>query len=254
MLFAILAALPLAGPLVTAPPTQEIAVRDNRPEVATLAKQFRIKLMTKNGEGDEEALADFNSLVRMWKRLGPKDRKEVLKRADGAFKVKRKPLEDGAVNDRLFLGLAESLAQCGPESADLLMSWIGHKRFRENNALQRRLILSLGETQVPDGAEFLIDLLTHEEPIVQGAAAEALGEYRDASEEIRKEAFEGILKQIVPLHNETLNAPVDPTQQQRYDIISAPMVTTLQRLSKHTETDPPQWQHWWNKNKKLTWE
>lgn len=250
MLLAILAALPIAA----LPPAQEIAVRDNRPEVATLAKHFRIKLMTKNGEGDEEALADFGQLARMWKRMGPKDRKLVLKRADGAFKVKRKPLDDGDPNDRLYLGMAELLGQCGPESSEVLMDWIGHKRFRDNNGLQRRLILSLGETRSEDGVEFLVDLLTHEEPVVQGAAGEALGEYREASEEVRKEAFEAILKQIVPLHNEMLNPPVDPFTRERYETVSAAMVTTLQRLSNHTETDPPQWQHWWNKNKKLPWE
>ncbi len=32
------------------------------------------------------------------------------------------------------------------------------------------------------------------------------------------------------------------------------MITALQKLSKHDERDPVEWQHWWNKNKRENWD
>jgi hypothetical protein len=46
----------------------------------------------------------------------------------------------------------------------------------------------------------------------------------------------------------------DTIARERYDAISASMITTLQRISGHDERDPAAWQRWWNKNKKEDWE
>jgi hypothetical protein len=46
----------------------------------------------------------------------------------------------------------------------------------------------------------------------------------------------------------------DTIARERYDVISAPIVTALQSLSGHNENDPAEWQRWWNKNKKEDWD
>lgn len=246
--------LRLAALFVLAVPTFGAPVPDNDPQVELLIKQIAFKVKARDAKDDDKVIEDFKKLAHMWKDLGPKDRAAVLNRADRCFKLKRKKFDDGTPNDFLFRGLAELLGEFTPESDGVLIDWIGHKRFRDNLPLQRELILSLGKTGTEDAAEELIDLLPHVEPVVQGAAAEALGHFAGAEEDLRKEAFEAILKQLVPLHNLNLVEPVDPIEERRYQIIAAPMVTTLQRLSKHDETDPPAWQRWWNKNKKVDWE
>ena len=42
--------------------------------------------------------------------------------------------------------------------------------------------------------------------------------------------------------------------RERYNVIKAPMVTTMQALTGHDERDTSKWTRWWNKNKKRDWD
>ena len=46
----------------------------------------------------------------------------------------------------------------------------------------------------------------------------------------------------------------DRIARERYDVIAAPMITTLQALSGADVRDPNEWRTWWNKNKKKNWD
>jgi hypothetical protein len=48
--------------------------------------------------------------------------------------------------------------------------------------------------------------------------------------------------------------PNSPALRERYDVIAAPIITTLQKLSRHNERNPEEWQRWWNKNKGKNWD
>ncbi|MDE0915002.1 MAG: hypothetical protein OSB57_07460, partial [Planctomycetota bacterium] len=100
----------------------------------------------------------------------------------------------------------------------------------------------------------LTDLITDRSSTVQGAAAEALGNFVHLKSKDRKEIFEEILKTLTSVRNSVDSDPLDTISRQRYDAIAAPMITTLQDLSGHDERKPSEWRRWWNKNKKKDWD
>ena len=120
--------------------------------------------------------------------------------------------------------------------------------------LQRQLILALGKTKDVKSVKTLTDLITDRSSTVQGAAAEALGNFVHLKSKDRKEIFEEILKTLTSVRNSVDSDPLDTISRQRYDAIAAPMITTLQDLSGHDERKPSEWRRWFNKNKKKDWD
>ena len=86
------------------------------------------------------------------------------------------------------------------------------------------------------------------------AAANALSNFGEVDLETRKTVFETVLKYLMSARGQTDGNPNDTVARQRYDVIAAPMITALQKLSKHDERDPAKWQTWWNKNKRDNWD
>jgi hypothetical protein len=89
---------------------------------------------------------------------------------------------------------------------------------------------------------------------VQAAAAEALGNFAHLEQKDRKEIFSQLLNVVTAAKNRMDAAVDDLEAKDRYNVIKAPMVTTLQVLSGHDERDPDQWRSWWNDNKKRDWD
>jgi hypothetical protein len=120
--------------------------------------------------------------------------------------------------------------------------------------LQRELILALGKTKEDSGQKTLTDLLTNKDATIQAAAAEALANFDGKPSDQRKEIFEALLKQLMSVKG-LVDANVNDTiARERYDVISAPIITTLQRLTGEKIWEPNEWQRFWNKSKKDPWE
>jgi hypothetical protein len=228
-------------------------IADNRPEIKTLLEQLGTHI-AKKGAGDSEAIAVLDKLHEEFPKSGPKDRAAIVKGLDRCFEVKRQESEEGVRDNKLFLAAAVCLRDMGPESAPVLMSWIGNKSHKKDLALQQKLIQSLGKTKDEKGREVLIKLLVDKSPQIQAAASEALGEYVDADQKVRKENFERLLQLVMEVKNTVDTNANDTIARERYDTISAPIITSLQRLSKHEEHDAQKWQAWWNDNKKKDWD
>ena len=110
--------------------------------------------------------------------------------------------------------------------------------------LPRRRRPTLGKTRHTSGVKPLLGLLKHKDAEIQAAAAEALGNYAELELKERKKVFEELLKLMM---GEKAKADADVTDQiaqQRWQIIVGPIVTTLQLLAKHEETNPEEWQRW----------
>ena len=146
---------------------------DKRPEIKELLKRLDGHAGAR-GKEDHEAIGIIDQLVLEFPKSGPKDRQAIVKDVAKCLGERRKETEEGVLDNRLHLAAAVALGEMGPESADALEGWIDHKQLRDDLTLQRQLILSLGKTHTEDAMKPLTDLLTHHEPIVQGAAAEAL--------------------------------------------------------------------------------
>src|SRR5262249_20399005 len=155
--------------------------------------------------------------------------------------------ENGVRDNGLYICAATALGEMAPESVPILLHWIGDKSHAKDIELQRKLILLAGKTKNEAPREPLIKLLLDKDPQLVAAAAEGLGNYNEIDQKTRKVTFEEVLKVLTSAKNAVDADANDTIARDRYDVISAPMVTTLQRLSGGEQvTDPAEWQRWWN--------
>ncbi|MFT5197678.1 MAG: hypothetical protein ACI87O_000319 [Planctomycetota bacterium] len=233
---------------------EEEKIQDKREEVKALLADLKGQVK-KRGTEDAAAIPTIEALMGEFAKSGPKDRKSIVKGIADCYKQKRSHSEEEGYDNNLYMAAAVSLASMGPESVKPLAKLIGDKKHRANLVLQSRIIQSLGQTKDEDAVKPLLDLLGHKDFQIEQAAAQALGNFVDLKEKPRKGIFEEVMKALMSAYN---NKEADTTNQQpevhkRYDAVSSSMVTTLQALSGHEEGTPPQWQMWWNNNKKADW-
>lgn len=226
---------------------------DKRPEIEAALDKLDAH-MKKEGKEDSEAVAVIDTLLQEFPKSGPKDRQSIVKHLSKTFEQRRRVAEGEPPNNKLFLASAVALGQMGPESVDVLSTWIESKLHQKDLALQHRLILSLGKTKDKRGIKQLKNLLENKENALISAAAEALGEFEGAELETRKDVFEALLKCLMAAKGGKDTNPADTTARDKYDVIAAPIITSLGKLAKHDERVPEKWQTWWNKNKKNDWD
>lgn len=239
-------------PVVALQDDDEVQKPDKRPEVKELLERLKGHA-SKRGKQDQQAIEVVDELTQEFENSGLKDRAAIAKGIGATLKQKRQE-RDGVRDNKLYLVAATALGRMGPESVKPITGWIGHKTHRKDLPLQRILILSLGKTKVEKSVDTLIDLLDNKDATVQAAAAEALANYDGSELKVRKDCFKEILQAIMGVHNSVKADVNDTIAQQRYDVIAAPMITSLQVLSGHDERQPDKWQRWWNKNKKKNWD
>ena len=255
--FAFSALLVLAAPptpVLQDPPAEEkTQVADERPEIQVLFEKLDVHLKAK-GEEDDQAIAVLDSLTQEFPKSGPKDRAAIVEKVAHCFTVKRtKEVQEGVPDDRLFQAGAVALGTMGPESVKPLTTLIGHKDHRKNLRLQTQLALALGKTKSPDGLKTLLSLLKHKDAELQAAGAEALGQFAQADLEVRKNIFEELLKALMA-QKAKKDDVTDLEAQDRWNMISGPIMATMQKLTGVNESDPQVWQSWWNDNKKKDWD
>ena len=242
--------------LPTAPlarPQDDAPIVDERPEIKQVLAELEGFLKEK-GEKDPDAIGVLDKLVQEFPQSGPKDRAAVVKALAGCFDVKRtKELEEGVPDNRLYLAAATALGTMAPESVKVLIPLIGDKTHRKDSRLQQTVVLALGKTKSAEGVKPLLALMKHKDAPMQAAGAEALANYSDAPLETRKTIFEELLRTMMDQKTKADTSVADQEVQERWNTISGPILETLQKLSGHGETDPEQWQRWWNDNKKKDW-
>lgn len=226
---------------------------DKRPEIKEMISNLADHAK-KRGKEDREAIAIIDQLLQEFPESGPKDRKSIVTGLDKCFKEKRQETEDGVPDNQLYMASALALGRMGPESVKPLIGWIGHKSHRKDLVLQRQLILSLGRTKDEDAVKPLTKLMKDDKPLIQAAAAEALGEFDGAELKVRKEIFEELLKTMMAVRSIVDQNPAEIIERERWNTISPSINTSLQRLSGIIEQDAHKWQSWWNNNKKRDWD
>lgn len=249
----LLAAPPI--PLPQEPPaeTETTQVADERPEIKVLFEKLDVHLKAK-GEEDDQAIAVLDSLTQEFPKSGPKDRAAIVDKVADCFSVKRiKEIQEGVPDDRLFMAAAVALGTMAPESVKPLSTLINHKDHRKNLRLQSQLALALGKTKSPDSLKTLLSLLKHKDAELQAAGAEALGHFAQAPLETRKDIFEELLKTLMA-QKAKKDDVTDLEAQDRWNMISGPIMATMQKLTGVNESNPEVWQSWWNDNKKKDWD
>lgn len=228
-------------------------VPDKRPEIADLINKLK-GFVDKEGAADRDAITVIDQLNQEFPKSGPKDKAAMVKGLSRCFEARRMEKEGEPPNNQLYLAAAVALGQMGPESTRTIIGWIGEKTHKKDLALQHRLILSLGNTKDKDAIKALVKSLDNPTPSLIGAAAEALGEYSGADLDTRKSVFESLLKILMSAKGAKDQDYNDNIAREKYDVVAAPIITSLGKLSKHDEREPDKWLNWWNKNKKADWD
>jgi HEAT repeat protein len=260
---ALLCLAPLSFAAADAHPTQgekKTEAADKRPDLAATLEKLE-KHVEKRGSEDADAITIIGQLGGEFTKSGPKDKASIVSALGKCVEAPRTEPKKGEFNDKLAIAAAGALGQMGPESVPTLIANIGQKNLRKDIQLQRELLLSLGKTKDKEGIKTLtINLENKDAPLV-AAAAEGMGEFEDAKQDVRKELFSAALKTLMSGKNakDAEQAGSGATAHttiatDRYDVISAPLLKTLHRLSKHDESTPELWERWWNKNRQASWE
>jgi HEAT repeats len=241
---------------------EDVVVVDDRPEVAQQLAQLEAQVAEK-GKQDKEAQGTLDAITAEFAKSGPKDRALIVKSVAKILTVARKDLAKDIPDEELKTYTAVMLGRMGPESAEVLIAHLGHKKMRETIKAQRAVILALGQTQVEKGIKPLLKVLDDPQWEFVAAAAEALGNYLTVEQKVRKEIFNELLQRILPLadiletdqgQNNFGNANDYELLNKEFEIIRGPIRASLERLSKHTEPSFLQWRSWWNDNKKKDWD
>ncbi|MBL8863298.1 MAG: HEAT repeat domain-containing protein [Planctomycetes bacterium] len=228
-------------------------VQDKRPEVEKLCEELRA-LVGKGGAQDQEAVAVVDKLLQEFKSSGPKDRALIVNALSKNFEAKRRENDAGVRDNRIYRASAHALGQMGSDATKAITKWIGAKDHKKDLPVQSDLIRALGKTKDKAAVPELIGLLEHKDAPLVGAAADALGEFHEGEVDVRKKAFEGMLKVLMSAKGAKDSNLNDLIARERYDTIASPIITSLARLAKHDERDPDEWQRWWNKNKGKNWD
>lgn len=254
----VLGAFAVAPAVAAAAPGRGAAVQDDpKPDKREAVKEACAKLKAhigERGKEDVEAIQAIDNLIKEFALSGPKDRDTIAKALGDCFKQRRKANAEGVRDNKLFLAAANALGEMGPESVGVLSDWINHKDHRDDLALQRALILSLGKTKDKSAVKPLIDLLVHHQATVQAATAEALAGFGHLELADRKVIFEAVLKEIGQIKGAIDSDPNNTTERERYDAVRAPMRNALQVMSKQDFSEPSEWRSWWNNNKNKDWD
>jgi len=232
----------------------ESAVPDKRPEIKELLDEL-VAHLGKKGKEDDQAIGVLDKLTQEFEKSGPKDREAIVAAAAACFDEKRpKELSEGVPDTRVYDAAAVTLGYMGPESVKPLIALIDHKNLKKLLPTRASVIRSLGKTKHQDGVKPLRDLLKDKDVEIVAAAAQALGSYEALPQEGRKEIFEDLLKALMSAKGNMDSDPQDMIAKDRYQAISASIITSLAALAKHEERTPEDWQRWWNKNKKEDWD
>ena len=241
------------------PPKTPDEFPDERPEVAELIEQLEAHVK-KRGEEDEQAETVLEQLATEFHNSGPKDRKDILDAAEDCLTVKRKDLAKDMPNDRLAAYAAVMLGRMGNAAGPVLVKYVGHKKLEDKQRAHRAVILALGTTKYEKGVDTLIDALDEEQEALVAAAAQALGNFGEAEQKVRKEIVEELLKLMVPLEDtieQGQNDPGTPSNEEArkdYEAVRAPALSTLESLTGHAASNFRDWRAWWNDHKKDDWD
>ncbi len=227
---------------------------DNREAVEALLDELAdyVRKSGRDDPGDSAAIKRIDQLGKEFKLSGPKDKKAIIRGLGRVFLAKRRAEKDGSQKTAMFILAARGLGGMGTEATDPLLKWVDSSRHKNDLALQRELILSLGRTKSKKARKELQDLLKDVRPTFKGAAATGLGMFTHEPSKVRKELFEDLLKALMQAKANSLGQ--NSTAQKIWSALNGPATASMRKLSRASASSPEAWQRWWNKNKRRDWD
>jgi len=230
-------------------PDKEVADR-----IAVLKEVVADKKFARDAEGVE---AIDKLLIKSRDGLDPKDQVAVVKALGGVMK-------DGKVRPsnktELYVGAAQALGYFGVEGAKVLKDAYLNKRFPEKTdwvPLREHMLKNLGRTKDESMVKFLVEeAVRSPEAALAAAAGEALGNFEESKDTVRKEIVSDLLKKYGELSEKAsqLGTNIDAQDaQNRLNTMQHRWNGALARLTRQNFTTFREWQTWHNDNKGKAW-
>jgi hypothetical protein len=255
----------LVAPLFAVVLSSHLACQDPKPtkepdkEVADKVAQLKEVVLDKKFARDEEGKEVIDVLLqKLQAGVHPKDEAAILKAFEGVLtQGKVRPAD----NAGLYVGVAAALGYCGPPGAKVLKAAYAGKRFPDHKdwvPLREQFLKNLGRTKDETMVKFLCDEARRSpEAALQAAAGEALGNFEESKEAIRKEIVSQLLiryGELSELASQMGSSNIEAQNaRDRLATLSDKWNTTLGKLTRQNFTTFREWQSWYNNNKGAAW-
>jgi hypothetical protein len=257
--FVLAFSLALAPVLAQTPPVppQPAAKGPDKDVVAHLAVLKEV-VADKKFERDDQGVEAIDKLLMKSKAgLDPKDQAAIVKGLDNVLSTGKLRPHD---NTRLYVGAVQALGYCGAEGAKVLHDTYVNKRYPEHRdwvPFREHVLKNLGRTKDEAQIKFLTnEALRSPEAALSAAAGEALGNFDESKEALRKEIVSELIKGRGALEEKASQLGTNIEASNAKDRLAAlgdKWNTTLSKLTKQNFTTFREWQTWHNKNKSLPW-
>lgn len=228
-------------------------------EVVELCERLKECVADKKMARDAEGVDTIDKLLqKVQAGLEGKDKAMVVKALDGVFTQGKLRPHD---RTELYVGAATALGSIGgPEAAKVLKEAFDSKRFPNKPdwvRLRETLLKNLGRTKDEAMIKFLVkEASNNTEAALQAVAGEALGNFEESKEALRKEIVADLLVKYGELA-EKASQPGSNIQgqnaQDRLAALADKWNTTLARLTGQNFTSFRDWQAWHQKAKSQPW-
>jgi hypothetical protein len=223
-------------------------------QIAVLKEAHGDKKFAQDARGVE---AIDKLLIKSKAGLDPKDQTAMVKALESVLMTGKMRPHD---QTPLYVGAAQALGYCGAEGAKVLKEAYASKRYPDKPEwvpLREQFLRNLGRTKDESMVKFLVNEATRSpEPALMAAAGEALGNYEEAKEPVRKDIVSELLRKYGSLSEMASNLGTNieaQNAQERLSAIKDKWNTSLGKLTKQNLTSFRDWQAWHNKNKGLPW-
>lgn len=196
-------------------------------------------------------------LIKTKAGVDPKDQHLVVKALESVLTTGKLRPNDAT---QLYVGAAHALGYMGADGAKVLKEAYAGKRYPDRPEwvpLREQFLKNLGRTKDESMVKYLVDQATRSpEPALMAAAGEALGNFEESKEAMRKEVVRDLLVKYGSLSEMANNLGTNieaQNAQERLAAIKGKWNATLGRLTKQNFDAFRDWQSWHNKNKDKPW-
>lgn len=236
------------------PPTPKGPDKEVAEKIALLKDVLADKKFAREAEGVE---AIDKLLIKSRAGLDPKDQTAIVKALESVLTTgKQRPAD----KTELYVGAAQALGYCGTEGAKVLRDVYAGKRYPEKPEwlpFREHVLKNLGRTKDESMVKFLVnEAVRSPHAALAAAAGEALGNFEESKEPLRKEIVGDLLKNYGELAEKAsqLGTNIDAQNaQDRLAAVQEKWNATLAKLTRQNFTSFREWQAWHNKNKGLPW-
>ena len=188
----------------------------------------------------------------------PKDQQAIVKALEGVLTGGKSRPHD---KTELYVGAVQALGYCGVDGAKVLKdTFLNKNRFPEKPdwvPFREHVLKNLGRTKDETHVKFLTkEARQNPEAALMAAAGEALGNFEESKEAVRKEIVSELLVRYGELDEKASQIGTNIEAQNAQDRLSALQDKwngTLAKLTRQNLTKLREWQAWYNKNKDKPW-